>query len=309
MFKQAGGGFKLKLRSKLFYTYIIFLLVYAGFTLLPKPSPAILLQYHVSPLWLRIIDLTIILLLAGIWYVGFYGYVKLLEYTRLIESNKDGRQLEKLSKGVFLLVMWLPISSTLSVIFNYAAMRHPGWLSATTITENYINLLLPLVAFVFIGRGAHGLMPIVKQKLTYGAINSLGIVLLYIGFTYYHLVATIPNRHNMYHLHIVLLLITVVVPYVYMWFVGLFAVFELYRYSKKVSGVVYKKSWELLGMGIGWLLILTIVMQYLTTLSAHLVHLSIYWLMVIVYALLLVLSVGFVFIALGANRLRKIEEV
>lgn len=82
----------MKLRSKLFYGYVSFLVIYSLFTLVPAPSQATLLQYHVSATALRIIYATIILLLAGIWYAGFYGYAKLHTYTRLIEGDRDGKQ-------------------------------------------------------------------------------------------------------------------------------------------------------------------------------------------------------------------------
>lgn len=54
---------------------------------------------------------------------------------------------------------------------------------------------------------------------------------------------------------------------------------------------------------------MSISVQSLTTLTPHLVHLSIYWTLAIIYSLLLVLSVGFVLIAIGARQLQRIEEV
>jgi hypothetical protein len=94
-----------------------------------------------------------------------------------------------------------------------------------------------------------------------------------------------------------------------MWFMGLLATYEIYNYRLKVAGIVYRKSWGLLALGIGWLIVMSIGVQYLTTLNARLMHLSIYWILVIVFALLLVYSVGYILIALGARRLQKIEEV
>jgi len=299
----------LKLRSKLFYSYVAFLVVYGGFTLLPKPSTAMLALYHVSSLSLRIIDCTIFLLLGCIWYIGFYGYAKLRDYALLVQSNKDGEQIARLTKGILLLVMWLPVSSTISSVLSYFAMRYLSWLPAVVITENYIKLLLPLIAFVWIGTGAYGLSRLVRQRHGYVSINVLVILLLYIGFIYYHLIATIPNRISVYHMSIWPILLTLIAPYVYMWFVGLLATYDIYRYSQKVGGLVYRKSWRHVGLGTGWLIVLSMCLQYLTTLSGHLSHLSIYALLAIIYSLLLVLSVGFVFIAIGARKLKRIEEV
>ena len=307
--KNCRGQMKVKFRSKLFYSYLLFLIVYSGFVLLPAPSPITLAQYHVSALGLRIIYITIILILAAIWFAGFYGYAKLQAYTLLIKRDKDGKQVAKLTKGIFLLVMWLPVSSVVSAVLNYIAMKHLGLLPAVTIIDNYVNLLFPLLGFIYISRGARGLSQLVRQHPKYRVINLLVVILIYISLIYYRLVATTPNRTAFYHLSIWFILTTLVAPYVYMWSLGLQATYDIYRYRLKVAGLVYRKGWSFLALGLGWLIITSVGFQFLSTLSGRLSHLSIYWLLTIIYSVLLVLSIGFMLIALGTRKLQKIEEV
>jgi hypothetical protein len=297
------------LRSKLFYSYVFLVLVYAGFSLLPAPSPIALARYDVSPLVLRLISLTIVLLLAAIWLAGFYGYGKLRAYSHLIEREKDGKHVAMLTRGMFLMVMWLPVSSVISVVLNYIGMHHLGLLPAFAIIENYINLVLPLTGVLLIGIGARGLSELAKQRPTHLAISILAMLLIYIGLIYYRLVATTADRASVYHMNIWLILLTIVAPYIYMWFMGFLATYEIFNYRLKVAGIVYRTSWRYLALGFGWLIVLSIGVQYLTTLTARLNHLSIYWILVIIYSLLLVYSVGFVLISLGARKLQKIEEV
>jgi hypothetical protein len=301
-------GTELKLRSKLFISYIVFIIVYAGFILLPVPAAATLAQYKVSVLGLRLIDLTIILIVAAIWFAGFYGYAKLHTYSGLIKGDKDGKQVAKLTKGIFLLVMWLPVSSVISAVLNYFSMKHPGLMPAAIIIKNYVNLLFPLAGFIFISRGARGLSELVRQRPSYLAANAWILSLTYVGLVYYRLVATTYHRADVYHMPIWLILTTLVAPYVYMWSIGLLAVYEIYHYRRKVKGVLYRKSWDFLALGLGWLVLASIILQYVTTLSAHLAHLNIYWILLIVYSLLLLLSVGFVLIAIGTRKLQRIEE-
>jgi hypothetical protein len=299
----------LKPKSKLFYSYLLFLLIYAAFVLIPAPLPATLALYHISATGLRLIDVTIIVLVAAIWYAGFYGYAKLQAYSKLIEGNKDGAEVAKITRGLFLLVTWLPVSSVVSVVLKYYGQRHIEWLPAATIISNYVNLLLPLVGFVFIGLGASGLARQVKQRPSYRAINFMIILLIYVSLIYYRLVATTSHRASVYHMSIWFILSTLVAPYIYMWAVGIFAAYNINLYRQKVAGIIYRRSWGYLAMGLGWLIVTSIIFQYLTTLTARLTHLSIYWLLAIVYILLLVLSAGFVLVAIGARKLKKIEEV
>jgi hypothetical protein len=295
--------------KKLFLSYLTFLVVYAVFTLVPHPNVETLARYHLTSMGLRAIYLTIVIIVAIIWGAGFYGYAKLRAYAKMIRRQKDGQKVEMLSRGIFLLVMWLPISEVVSAVLNYVALRHPSLLPSFTIINNYINLLLPLGAFIFIGMAARGLSGIIKNKYNYGVSSIIPLFIAYVGVAYVHLVASTGNRSQVYHLSLWVILLTIVAPYMYIWFTGAVAVYELYNYQKLVSGVLYRKSWSFLAIGCGWLIVTSMIFQYLTTLGSRLNQLSIYWLLAIIYSLLAVLSIGFILIAMGASRLQKIEEV
>jgi hypothetical protein len=300
------------LPPSLFYSYLFFLVAYAALTLLPTPLPAVLQQYKVSAVGLKLIYLTIVIIFAVIWSAGFYGYSRLVRYSQLIRREKDGQQIDKIAKGVFFLVMWLPVSSTLSAVLNLVVRRHPELSGTVTIVDNYVSLLLPLVGFIFIGYGAHGLHGIARRaQAAYNYTLSLGLTafLTYIAVVYFHLVVSTAQRALVYHLSFWMLTLTIVGPYIFMWAIGLIAVFEIRSYMQKIEGIIYKKSLAHLALGLGWLIITSIIFQYLSTLTSRLSHLSIYMLLAIIYALLLILSVGFVFIALGAKKLQQIEEL
>jgi hypothetical protein len=285
------------------------LLIYAIFTLLPSPSPVVLAHYKISALTLRLLDATIIIILAAIWFAGFYGYYKLHIYSRLIYKEKDGKNVDVLRKGVLLLVLWLPVSSVISAVLKYLSLKHAGLTPATTILNNYANLILAFAAFVYIGQGAKGLMKFARQHASYRAACALAAFLVYIGAIYIHLVISTKNRVEVYHLSVWLLLFTLIAPYIFMWFLGLLATYGIYGYQRKVAGIVYRESWRFLGLGIGWLIITSIAFQFVTTLSSRLGNLSLYWLLAVIYLLLLLLSFGFILIAIGARKLQKLEEV
>lgn len=297
------------LKSKLFISYAVFVVAYACLVLIPAPSAVTLALYKLTPLALRMIDVTIIVLLAAIWFAGFYGFGKLHSYSRMIHDDKDGEHVAMLTRGILLMVLWLPVSSVVSGALNLIATHHTNLVAPFAIIENYVNLALPLAGVIFISIGAWGLSELVRQRPTYRAIGFLALFLIYSGLVYYRLVATTQNRTSIYHMSIWWILLTLVAPYIYMWFMGLLATYEIFNYRLKVPGVVYRASWRLLSIGLGWLIVSSIAVQYLTTLTGRLTHLSIYWVLVIVYALLLVYSVGFVMIALGARKLQRIEEV
>jgi hypothetical protein len=299
----------MNVRSKLFYGYVTALIIYSAFTLLPEPSAITMAQYHLGVIGLRIIYATFIVILAAIWYIGFYGYEKLQSYSRLIAGGKDHKPVAWLKKGIFVIALWLPVSSVISSILKYIASHHVAMLPAITIIDNYISLLLPLIAFFLLSKGARGLSDLTRQRPTFGATNLLTAAVIYLGLIDYHLVISTHDRAAVYHMSLWFILTTLVAPYIYMWYIGIMTTYEIYQYRLKVQGIVYRSSWTLLSLGIGWLIVTSIGLQYLTTITNRLTHVSIYWLLIIIYALLLVLSIGFILIAAGTRKLRRIEEV
>jgi hypothetical protein len=170
-------------------------------------------------------------------------------------------------------------------------------------------MILPFAAYLFIALGARGLSRLAGQRPSFLATNVLSIVLVYISIIYIRLVATTQERTLVYQLSVWPILLTLVAPYIYMWSIGALAAYELFLYSRKSPGSIYRKSWSLLALGYGWLIITSIAFQFLTTLTARMQHMSLYSLLLIIYVLLAVLSAGFVLIALGTKKLQKIEEV
>ncbi len=297
-------------KLKVLWSYVVLVVLYAAGTLFIPPAAGTLQKYHVTLSHLRALDMTVILLYAAIWLCALYGFYNLYCYHQLIKKNKDGKSLAKVTTGIGFLAYWLPVSSVFSLYTNYWGRSHPGMAGAIAISHNYLSLLMPLIGFVYIGLGARGLSELAKQRPTLRATNILAAVTILIGIVYVHLVSVTHNRLNsIYHMPIVWILLTLVAPYIYMWFTGLFAMYEIYIYRLKIAGIVYRSSWRLLALGLGVIVVGSIVIQYLTTASHNLTRLSLNWVLLLVYLLLILLAVGYVCIAMGIRNLRKIEEV
>ncbi len=297
-------------KSRVLWSYGILLAVYAFGTLFLPPPQQTLAQYHITLSEMRLLDLTIIILYGGIWLCALYGFYTLHDYHLLIRKNKDGKALAKLTIGIGVLAYWLPISSNISAYTNYLVVRNPNLTAPIGIIQNYVTLIIPLIAFIFISFGARRLSELTKYRISFRAINALIIFLAVISITYTHLLVTTDNRLNStFHMPPMAMLLTLALPYIYMWSIGLLAVYEIHHYRLKAPGVVYRKSWRMLAMGIGSIITMTIFLQYLVTISAKLTRLSLNWILLLVYVLLIILAVAYVLIAIGVRTLKRIEEV
>jgi hypothetical protein len=135
-------------------------------------------------------------------------------------------------------------------------------------------------------------------------------ILVVVGVFYSYLVVNTDNRLlSLYHLPLVVVLLTLVIPYIYMWYTGLLAAYKLYLYRQKVAGIVYRKSWGMLAFGISVIIGIQIVLQCIVTLTTQVNKLSLGWLLIFIYALLILIAIGYALIARGAKDLQKIEEV
>lgn len=299
----------MKLQSKIFYTYIAFVVVFILISLLPTPAKATIAKYHLSTLQLRLLDLTLIIPLIGIWYAVFYGYDKLQRYSQAIKLNPDGRQIAKLAQGLFVMALGVPLSSIISSGLNIIAQHHSAFTAAATIVPDYLNVLYPLIAYLFIYDGIRGLNELMRSRPSTRLVQVIGLISITIGVVFCDLISSAHHELEVaYHLSYHLVMLTLAIPYIFTWFVGLYAIAEMYDYSKHVAGILYRKGWVRMTFGLGFIIVVNIVLQYLQTLLSWVDNLPLARLLLLLYVLLFLLAGGFIVVALGTRQLMKIEE-
>jgi hypothetical protein len=300
----------MKIKSRIFYWYAAFVSVYAGLLLIPSPNRTTLRKYHLHATGLRGLDVTIIILEAVIWFAAFYGYSKLYSYSRLIGKNKEGKHVGRIARGLLILSVGLPAASMLSGILSIIANHHGSFTATSTIINNYVGVVFPLLAFIWISMGARGLTDMARTRPRLRWLNVVSLVVIALGSILCCLIVSAHKDLRLtYHMSPELVILTLALPYMYIWFLGLFAVAELHAYSQKVVGVVYRKSWIWLAAGLTSIVFLSILIQYLSTLSTWLTKLSLSAILLLLYALLLLLALAYILLALATKQLMKIEEV
>jgi hypothetical protein len=299
----------MKLRSNVFYCYALFVIIFSLLSFIPTPAKATLMKYHLQPVSLRLLDLTLLIPMFIMWFAAFYGYERLHLYGQLIKSNQDGKQVTKLADGLLVLATGESISSIVSSSLQLIARQHSAFASAATVISNYVNVLYPLVAFILIARAARGLSELSKTRPGPRVANAVIVTVIILGVGFCDLIAR--SHHSLslaYHMSYQLVMLTLATPYMYVWFLGLFAIAELYAYSKQIAGILYRKGWDRLVFGLGMIIVIDILLQYLGTLSSWLNGLSLSGLLLLLYVLLLGLASAYIVVALGTKELMKIEE-
>lgn len=296
-----------------FSIYVILSALYVLLNLLIPVSKVTENAYHLSSVQVRILTFTYILPILGIWFAAFYGYEKLRRYSAVLKNTTEGRGFAEITKGTMWLAWGLALSAILSTILTGIARKEPNWHSAFIIINNYASLVVSLGAFTYISSGTRRLTDSAKLHPTRRGVQGLMLSFIMLGVFYcyftIHSIEAHTGLQNPFHLPLWLILLTIIVPYLYAWFMGLFAAYEISLYSKNVKGVLYRQALSLLALGISAAIVASIIIQYVTSLSPRLSHFTLGYLLVVIYLLLLAYSAGYILIALGANKLKKIEEV
>lgn len=297
--------------------YIAGVMILAAFYLclvfIPGPDASTLQHYHLSNSAYRGIILPIIIFLLAIWVASFYGALMASSYTHIIGRSKDGHAFRFISRGLLLLALTLPVSSCLTSVVNLVGRTRSTWLETLTIVNNYINIALMAAALLLIAIGAEKLGALIQNKIKPWPERLWVFIFIVFSSTYGYLLVSQPMHNGfvrrVYYLPHWLTLVTMAIPYLYVWYRGLWGAQIMYQYQKNVGGKLYKQALRHLAAGISIVILSSIVARTLTTTSTRLSGLSVGPVLIIIYAFLGLMAVGYILIASGAKKLKKIEEV
>lgn len=290
----------------LLYTLLIFIL---------PPSQKTIANYNLSTTSYRIALFALAIPSFLSWFAAFIGWLKLADYAQSIRKTPEGSDFKMLVKGIGWLAWSLPLTVIISFSLNAFANKWPSFHHTAIILSNYINLILPLIAFTIIGNAARGLVS--RSKLDIYLINSraitftfviIGVLYCYLTFQHFDL-SSFGSANNPYYLPIWLMVITVTIPYLYAWFVGLLASYEINLFSRNAKGVFYKQAIRYLAIGITIVIVSFIAQQYLNSVKPRVGYLVFDYRLMFTLALKILTGVGFAVLAFGAYRLKRIEEI
>lgn len=250
-----------------------------------------------------------------VWVGAFLAYARLQQYTRILKKTPEGGDFQYISNGIKYLAYGLPLVAVLTICLNSIGNNISELKAASIIIINYLSLAIPLIAYSSIRKGTHGLVERSRLRFSLTDMRAIVMVLVVIGVAYCYFtfkklnLESIGSADNPYYLPAWLMIITVIVPYLYAWFSGLLAAYELVIFGRQVQGVLYRQAVRWLASGMVAVVAGGIGLQYLRTVIPRTGHLSINTALLFAFTAYVILIIGFVLIIVGASRLRKIEEV
>jgi hypothetical protein len=296
--------------------FAVFAIIYLAQSLLYAPSAQAMEKYQVSVAQIKLLTLAVALPYVLIWVISAFAYRNLWRYNTKISGHKDGDSFQWLTLGVLLLTLWLPISAVVARFTSQYYTNHPDAIEVMVRINNYTNLALLLSAYTLLFVGAKKLTALNKEKIHFLPKSLVGIYAVFSAW-YIYLVLNDAARSTAvraveaatYYLPDPLIILTLVIPRLLMWLLGLAAVYKIYQYKKYVKGTLYKEALARFALGLGWIVAATIVLRLFQTIPIRVSHLNLGAVVAIVYLLLLLLGVGYALLLQGTKRLKRLEEV
>ena len=303
--------------NKYYIWFVVLSIINIALIFIIPPDKSSLAKYNLTVNNAKLISLTVFIPLIFIWFAAFYGFIQFMQYAELIKKAKEGKALAIVARGLMYLAIGQPLLSIIQSLLNYWASLQPHWIAASVIINNYAALAVVLLAFYVIHQGASHLITVLKKELRYTPRERLMFVTFAVVSIFYCYV-TLANPARQfptpgiaraaYYLPDWLLVVSIVIPYLFVWFFGLRAAFYLRLYRRRIGGILYKQAIGYLSLGIVGVILSSMGIRFLTSLTTLLNSLTIKILLAVVYLLVVAISVGFILIAIGARKLKRIEE-
>lgn len=290
--------------------FVILTLICVILALGLPPNQTALKSLDISPVTYRVALVTLLVPYIIIWYSAFYAYSNLNRYVAVIKKSKDGQAFYKITLGMGLLAFGLIIPTMVGLALNSVADHYHGWTGVAANTSIYLNLAFALPAFVYIGNGAHSLAQSFKAHVRLSQIYWVvgAFIILNVMFTF----LTIRGYHSGgpgYHMSIYQLLLTVVAPFVFLWYAGIISVVEFFLYFSRIKGTLYRRFFRQFAIGIAIVVFGSIAEEFANNTIGSTARHSLNVLLLADYALLIIIAAGLITMALSTKNLTKIEKV
>jgi len=293
--------------------YIIILICWVAYVALSLMSPHTPTAPSVANPARLIIRFSIFIPVLLIWVTAIRGALTFKAYAKIIHESPEAASLGKIANALFWLVGYIVAITLVGAVVPY--FTESPILASILVLRDHLPAFITLIAFIQLYQGSHQL-----KKIADFATWSPSTIWFFIGYAIFCLVFVLTfaanagmnsaqaiNRNSSSVLPPAVLLVTLILPYLAAWFIGLLASINIAKFSYRVKGIIYRRALKDLVFGIWSIVLFAMVLQLLTFTIRILLGLSLVPILALLYALLLLYALGFMLIYSGAKKLTRIE--
>lgn len=271
-------------------------------------------KFHLTLSQMIILRASIAVPFLIIWFVGTLGLNGVVRYLTTIANSNEAKGFYRITTGIAVLLLGLVLGAAVGSARLVFAGNEVALINIAVIV-NYISVFMPLIAFAYIFAGADYLAGLVSKSLAILS-NPLPVILTLSSAIFYTwIIFSNPDRQfgvgpqhtGASYLPDGLFVLTVMLPYIIMWALGIFAAVRLTEYRRSVGGEIYRSALSGFRDSIAFIIGLSISLQALKLLSDFFATANLQVILVAVYLILLAIAIGYVLLWLAARKLTRIE--
>lgn len=278
-------------------------------------------KYNLSESGLNWLQLLVSLPIAAVWLIILFAALSFYGYAQTIHGSKEGKAFRYISGGLTVLLIGMIAGAYLSLLERgISGETYSGASSENKIIvfENYAAAITSLLAYWFFwkaGRVLLGLINSAKQKAK--IFQNSVVILLPAALIYLYLLLNNPYRSSSdnqdvfptYALPDIWIILTIFLPYMLAWGLGIYALLSIIIFQTKVKGIIYKNILKHFTGGMTLIISLNITLQFLTQFNDFFSRAGLGLILVIIAVIYTILVYGYVLVAYGALKLNSIEAV
>ena len=300
-------------------TFIVWL-TYVSYSITRNNSET-LIKYHLTKAGLIGIMIGYNIPILIIWFVILYAVFGFYNYSISIGEPRESKIFKYITIALAVFFFNFFFSDIINIFQSYVT-NHYSVLStqqnAITIIQNYLAVLVSLLAYWYLFKGASGIVKSINLKITNNDLTyKIAYPLIAFGVLYVYTIFQNPNRTISHNANIkatfalpgYLILLTIVLPYLVAWFFGFSALYEFIKYQKNTNGLIYKSIFKKLTIGFSIIIVLTVALQLFQQYDKSLATSHLNTILTVIILLILLIAVAFLLIGSGARQLTKIETV
>jgi len=256
---------------------------------------------------------TVMLIILAIMLLAARGATAFKSYAVMIKGSKEATAIDLIANGLLLTLSYFLISTVFGALIPFY-VKSPGY-DALVVIRDHIPAAISLGAYFLLYRGSDQLRKVANfETWTKGSAFIMFIFMIFayifvLSFTKFQ--TPPPNVGQATALTVLplnVLLFTLILPFLLAWFLGILATINIFKFSNSVQGKLYRLALKDLIKGLWFVIVLSMLIQFLSLSYKYLLTLKLGALLTIIYVLLILYGVGFMFVRAGAKRLSMLEE-
>jgi len=300
-------------RRTYYVGFVLWSAIYLIGTIIAPVAPN---RFNLTVTQTHLLQMTFAIPIVLVWLAAVYGAERFKSYTQRIKNDPDGKALDGVANGLNILMISV-LAGGLGSILRPWALKD-GWIRTFTICYGYFQVLLPLLAYWIMFRGSRWLRVITsKKKERRAAWLPILVIIIPIAVIYLFLILHYqyrndtpnPTNYSSFYLPDYLIILSLALPYLAAWALGIKAAMNLGLYSKKVKGILYRIGFKRITLGIYTIIAFAILLQMLVAFSTTIAQIGLAGILLIIYAIVILYSIGFLLVASGTKKLNEIESI